>query len=77
MTAAVTDNHEPLSISEAARLLGISTATANRMIQAKTFPIRVTKLGARRKVLRGDLVRYCQGLDPDIKSLEDIETAAS
>jgi excisionase family DNA binding protein len=50
-----------LTISEAASELRITRQTAYAQIRAKTFPIRVVKVGSVLKVLRSDLERFLDG----------------
>lgn len=64
------DDRKPLSIARAADRLGISTATAHRRINDGTFPVRVVKIGSRRKVLPGDMDRYIDGVAADIKAID-------
>ena len=50
-----------LSVREAARELGMGSATAYDAIRTGTFPVPVTMIGNRQRILRADLERFLNG----------------
>jgi predicted DNA-binding transcriptional regulator AlpA len=50
-------------VSEAARAIGVSRATAYVCIQAGTFPARSLRVGNRIVVLTGSIIRVLEGGD--------------
>lgn len=64
MTPTVTPAAIPaatLSIPEAAQVLGIGRSLAYELARTDRFPVRLLKLGSRRRVSRVDLERYLNG----------------
>ncbi|WP_405591256.1 helix-turn-helix transcriptional regulator [Streptomyces sp. NBC_01092] len=49
-----------VSLAQAARALGFSTATAYRLHRRDGFPVPVVKVGSRRRVRTADLVRLLE-----------------
>ena len=50
-----------VSVAEAARVMGIGSSTAYRLIDAGEFPLPVQRIGGLRKILRADLERWAAG----------------
>lgn len=52
-----------VSLADAARILGISRSTAYELDARGKFPVRVLKIGSRRKVARVHLEQFLLGED--------------
>jgi excisionase family DNA binding protein len=50
-----------LSVKEAGRVLGMGSASAYEHVRRGTFPVPVTMIGGRRRILRADLDRFLAG----------------
>jgi excisionase family DNA binding protein len=62
-----------VSVAEAARVMGIGSSTAYRLIEADEFPVQPRRVGGTWKILRADLERWAAG---DVRPVKAVSRRA-